>query len=228
MGKKDPDWWAEPETWTPRMALDPDTSSLYAKLCNFNAVTNRCDFKSTVVLDEDIPCDGACEANLSIWEGITFPCECSIDEPRTVRIDHSPTLAPVWYEYVRQPCIQLAIPEPGHMKTVREIGEDSEYGNKAMCADTRLPVAGTACCDSNSQNPNHICVFKGERSTYSTSVDRCAAYGGTTCAWSTVPINWSCGTDAGYYQGCVLLSALCSWLRYSTFFLCDIIALFIL
>jgi len=200
MGKKDPDWWANPDDWTPRMVLDPNTSSLYAKLCNKDEVTNQCDFRSTVVLDEDIPCDGECNADRSRWR-ISMPCECSIDEPRTVRIDHSPNLAPVWYEYVRQPCIQLAFPEDGHMKTVREIGENTDYGNKAMCADTRLPVAGTACCDKNGQNPIHICVFKGDRVSYSTSEERCAAYGGTTCAWSTVPINGGCGTDTAYNQG---------------------------
>jgi len=200
MGKKDPDWWAEPDDWTPRMVLDPTTSTLYSKLCNFNEETNQCDFKSTVVLDEDIPCDGTCDARRALWDGITFPCECSIDEPRTVRVDHSPTMAPVWYEYVRQPCVQLAFPEPGFMNSVREIGA-SGYGNKAMCADSRLPVAGTACCDANMRNPKHICVFKGDRTTYSLTEERCAAFGGSTCPWSRVPINWACGSDTSYGQG---------------------------
>jgi cullin-associated NEDD8-dissociated protein 1 len=177
MGKKDPEWWAEPDEWTPRLVLNSPTSSLYAKLCNFNAATNQCEFKSTVVLDEDLECDGSCTARRANWEwpGIESPCECSIDEPRTFRLDHSPTSAPVWYEYVRPPCIQLAFVSSDSRNAVREIGA-AGYGNKAMCADNRLPVAGTVCCNANGLNPRTICVFKGERTTYATSQDRCAAY----------------------------------------------------
>lgn len=50
-------------------------------------------------------------------------------------------LAPIWYEYKRAPCVQMAYPEAGNMNTVKEIGFD--YGNKAMCADSRFAVAGT-------------------------------------------------------------------------------------
>ncbi len=50
------------------------------------------------------------------------------------------SLAPVWYEYKRAPCVQMAYPEPGNMRTVKEIGD---VGNKAMCADSRFAVAGT-------------------------------------------------------------------------------------
>jgi hypothetical protein len=35
----------------------------------------------------------------------------------------------------------MAYPEAGNMNTVKEIGGD--YGNKAMCADSRFAVAGT-------------------------------------------------------------------------------------
>lgn len=180
MGKQDVSWWSDPETdeWSPRLILDPRTSSLYSKLCNFNSITNRCEFKSTVVLDEDLECDGSCTARRANWDGpgIESPCECSIDMPRTVRIDHSPTSAPVWYEYVMEPCIQMAFAGSDNLNAVREIGASSSYGNKAMCADNRLPVAGTVCCDADGLNPRTICVFKGERSTYKTSQDRCAAY----------------------------------------------------
>ena len=87
-------WWVTPETWTPRMVLDPnldpDAPSLYTKLCNHNG--QECEFQSTVELSENISCDGICNAGQGAWDGITMPCECSIDEPRTVRIDHSPIL----------------------------------------------------------------------------------------------------------------------------------------
>lgn len=208
--KLDPDWWATPESWTPRLVLDPNTSSLYQKLCSLNTSTGQCDFKSTVVLDEDIQCDGTCNARRALWDGIAGPCECSIDVPRTIRLDHSPTSAPVWYEYVQEPCVQLTFPESGSMNAVKEIGAYG-YGNKAMCADSRLPVAGTVCCDANGLNPRSICIFRGERSTYSTAEERCAAYGTgwQTCAWDTVPISWDCGTDTAYGQGLVKLMLLC-------------------
>jgi hypothetical protein len=227
MGKQDPDWWKNPETWTPRLILDPSTSKLYGKLCNMNNQTGKCQFQSTVILDEDISCVGTCKAGQSKWDALGLglgsgSCECSVDEPRTVRLDHStnigelhgcilnyfsldlvltPTvllLDSVWYEYVRAPCIQLAFPESGSMKTVKEIGKS--YGNKAMCADSRFAVAGTTCCDANG-SPVSICIFKGERTTYNTARDRCAAYGRSICAWSTVEINYDCGTDLDYGSG---------------------------
>ena len=106
--------------------------------------------------------------------------------------------APVWYEFVRAPCIQMAFPESSNMMTVKEIG-GSPYGNKAMCADSRLAVAGTTCCNSLG-SPINICIFKGERTTFKTASNRCAAYGTgySACAWSSVPTNWDCGTDVDY------------------------------
>ncbi len=58
------------------------------------------------------------------------------------------------------------------------------------------------CCDAGG-SPINICVFKGERTTYKTAADRCSKYGVgySTCSWSTVGINWDCGTDTSYSQG---------------------------
>ena len=90
MGKQDPSWWTIPEDWSPRMVLDPVSSYLYDKLCNMNSQTGKCQFQSTVILDEDIACVGTCRAGENKWDGpIPSSCECSVDEPRTVRIDHS-------------------------------------------------------------------------------------------------------------------------------------------
>ncbi|KAL7541734.1 hypothetical protein ACHAXR_011178 [Thalassiosira sp. AJA248-18] len=215
MGKKDPNWWARTaqvddvacssglkspfcSVKTTEMILDPEISSLYAKLCNFNDETGACEFKSTVILDQDIPCAGRCVAGPT---GNSRSCECNIDDPRTVRIVQ-PNSPPVWYEYVRAPCVQMSFPENGYLRAVREIGA-SGYGNKAMCADSRYAVAGTTCCNPNGLNPFNICVFKGERATYQTAQDRCAAFGTgySTCSWTSVGINYSCGTDTGYEQG---------------------------
>ena len=88
-------WWADPEGWTSRLILDSSTSTLYQKLCNFNSSTNQCEFKSTVILDEDIPCDGSCDARRATWDGLSMPCECSIDEPRTVKLYHNPNMGKI-------------------------------------------------------------------------------------------------------------------------------------
>lgn len=94
MNKQDPEWWSTPEDWSPRMILNPATSNLYDKLCNMNNQTGKCEFLSTVILDEDISCVGTCIAKRAKWDyWPSFPssCECSVDEPRTVRMDHSTT-----------------------------------------------------------------------------------------------------------------------------------------
>lgn len=84
-----------------------------------------------------------------------------------------------------------------------EIGKHwGEYGNDAMCADTRLAVAGTTCCytASNANNPRNVCIFRGERTTYMTAQDRCEEIGLVTCPWSTVPISDWCGTDIQWWD----------------------------
>ncbi len=92
MNKQDPDWWSTPEDWSPKMILNSATSNLYDKLCNINNQTGKCEFRSTVILDEDISCDGTCiakQAKWDYWPSFPSSCECSVDEPRTVRMDHS-------------------------------------------------------------------------------------------------------------------------------------------
>lgn len=193
MGKQDVDWATKEWVNWPRMVLDPATSSLYAKLCNANEL-GECQFKSTVVLDEDLPCDGTCQARSLPWDGVGFqmPCECSIDEPRTVKVDNSK--APVWYEYVRLPCISLAYPEIGNMNTVKHHSKSGDR-RRAMCADSRLPVAGTVCCDADGLRVTNICTFKSERTTYATTQERCEVYGEgfQVCAWDERPNSSNCG-----------------------------------
>jgi hypothetical protein len=66
----------------------------------------------------------------------------------------------------------------------------------------KCPSICYQCCKAGS-DPINICVFKGERTTYQTAADRCSKYGVgySTCSWSTVDINWDCGTDTSYGQG---------------------------
>jgi hypothetical protein len=79
-----PDSWDADES-VKRFVLSP-TSSLYQKLCNADANGN-CQYKNTVHIDENIPCDGK---------------ECRVDTLVIVQV------APgVFYEYIRQPCVFL-------------------------------------------------------------------------------------------------------------------------
>ena len=205
-GRKDPDSW---DQWpdASRLILDETSgSNLYSVLCNAD-VTGSCRYQSTVILSEDIECVGTCTAGDhpdQIPVAGTQPCECSIDEPRTIRIDQpgSSSNPSSWFEYVREPCVHLAIPEQGHAKVVSEIGKHwGSYSNEAMCADGRLAVAGTTCCDPvTNANPRNVCIFRGERATYDTAKSRCEEIGLSTCPWSTVPINDWCGTDISWFN----------------------------
>ena len=204
-GRKDPAFWDNHPTII-RIILN-SSSNLHTVLCNADPVTGFCRFKSSVFLTEDIECVGTCIAGESDDVPISGiqPCECSIDEQRTVRVDNPASVngshPSVWYEYVRDECIQMAFPESGYMKSVSEVGKYwGNYGNDAMCADTRLAVAGTTCCDQNNSNPRNICIFRGERTTYDTAKQRCAEKGLVTCAWLSVPVSHYCGTDIEWWD----------------------------
>lgn len=97
--------------------------------------------------------------------------------------------------------MQIVFPEQGQMKAVGEIVNHwGEYSNEAMCADARLAVAGGTCCDpSNNFLPHNICIFRGERTTYSTAKQCCEENGLVTCPWSQVPISFNCGTDIEWW-----------------------------
>lgn len=69
-----------------RFVLSP-SSSLYRKLCNADA-NGDCQFANTVIIDENLPCDGK---------------ECRVDTLVVVQV------APgIFYEHLRQPCVQKA------------------------------------------------------------------------------------------------------------------------
>lgn len=198
LGRADPFKWEKSEDSNPRLVLSESSSELYDALCNADPsdTTGTCRFQSQVILDKTLRCDGTCTATSSGPSLAGSSCECDIDEPRVVRLDPSPATGsslPTYYEYVRTPCVQLAFPEANNLVAVSEIDSDGE----AICADARLPVASGACCDSTDGGGavESICIFQGERVTYSTAVQRCGTIGKTTCSWDSVPTNWDCGTD---------------------------------
>lgn len=178
---------------SPQLVLDPVYSSLYSALCGSNRVGGSCRFKSVVILEENLPCFGTCSA--TTIGGRNRPCECSIDQPRVVRLDNSAQTGsryPVYYEYVRQPCVELAFKsKSSDLMAVSETGPDG----KAMCAEADLPLAGTACCDrGNNRLAQSVCVFFSERVSYETAANRCESMGKTLCPWQNLQTNNDCGT----------------------------------
>ena len=105
LSKLDAAWQARDPN-APTLVLSPDTSSLYASLCDPDpSVSNGpCRFRSTVALTENLVCDGLCVATESGGDG-DFGCECGVDSPRVVRLDPSPRTggSRVYFEYVRPP-----------------------------------------------------------------------------------------------------------------------------
>ena len=84
----------------------------------------------------------------------------------------------VYYEYVRQPCVQLAFYE-----NAKKVANNWNL-NYVMCGNPNLPIASELCCAVNG-NPNHIagrpCQYVGERVTYSRNVQRCTDNSGFAC-----------------------------------------------
>jgi hypothetical protein len=158
-----PKWHSDDIEWDgddtiKRIVLNPDTSDLYGKLCDF--AEGACNFSSVVTLSTNVACDGA---------------ECDVDTVRVVQV------APgVFYEHLRQPCVQLAFYEGGKKVFT---GWDQ---NMNMCAHPKMPVAAPACCrdtiyDENRPNLDtsswgyRTCEYSGERVTFDSATERCEA-----------------------------------------------------
>ena len=189
---------------SPRLTLSPESSSLYKVLCNAadpdGSGNNKCRFQSIVKLDENLECDGICLPTPTGGDQDT--CECSIDEPRVVRLDPSSETGsknPMYYEYVRPPCVSLAFEsKEDNFSVVKEIGASGS----AMCAEKLLPVGGTACCDDErSSSAESVCVFLSERVSFYTAKERCEAIGKRICNWSSLPASVRCGTTVGKREG---------------------------
>lgn len=209
---------ADPSSWdvndAARKLLLAESSAFYGKLCNPDA-NGKCQFQSYVVLDQNLDCSGNCSSSQSGRATGSY-CECSIDEPRVVRLDGSKTGSqkPIYYEYVRAPCVRLGFPEPGNSVTVKQ----NAKGGEAMCAQANLPEAGAACCSLAANNTpiatNAIgdCVFQGERVTFSTAQKRCSANKKTLCTWINASSNNNCGTGiAGSSAGNLVAGMNFTW-----------------
>ena len=115
------EWNNDPELY--RLVLR-ETSELFAELCNPKTANGTdCQFPGRVTLETNLDCE------------IDAP-ECDVDTIRTVRVQTNPF--PIYYEYVRQPCVEQAFFNDA--KKVKDWTSSDQVQN-SMCADTRRAVA---------------------------------------------------------------------------------------
>lgn len=119
------EWEFDPEI--PRLELAAN-SPLHAQLCADQGQGQGCTFPGKVVLGENLVCDGdACNGK-----------EYSSTTLRTVRVQSDPF--PIYYEYVRQPCVEQAFFNNG-MRVKEYTRWNPLIVRSNMCADPRRDVA---------------------------------------------------------------------------------------
>lgn len=137
-------WWIEDDLDIKGFQLSAN-SNLFSTLCNGS--TNNCNYSPEIILDTNLDCVGE---------------ECDVDEMRIVQVQSNP---PVYYEYIRPKCVELAFYE--NAKTVTHINQQD-----SMCANPLLPAARSACC-ANWGAATEQCKFTNERTTFATASSRC-------------------------------------------------------
>jgi hypothetical protein len=175
-------------------------SALYQELCNGNG--GSCDLtQMEMTLTSNLECDET-EGSL----------ECIIDQPRVVELEGQN----LFYEYIKPPCVQFPFFENAKKLKTRKRSSD------AMCADPLLSIATETCCALNKEyhwRGERACAYTGERVTFATNQDRCAAAGKQACSWqsqsyvkSDGTIKGSCGDNmcCSYYDNFFWSTAPCS------------------
>jgi len=165
-GSSQPKWQEDDSEWSgdesvKRVELS-QSSELYAKLCNSNGST--CQYSATVTLDTNLACDGT---------------ECNIDTIRVVQVEPG-----VFFEFLRQPCVQHAFYEGGK----RVFGGWNNY--ITMCAHPKMPVATEVCCTSESEldDAHRPCEYQGERISFASNEQRCIDNGWVACNPNSVEL----------------------------------------
>lgn len=157
-GTASPVFQNEPNDWSSnpdlkRIDLDP-SSPLYVKLCEPDS-QGRCSFSSTVKLD----------SNLIYDEAATYGEEYAVDTLRVVAIK-SGTKSPVYYEYVRQPCVELAFFANGK-KIIRGQIRRNYVQKPSMCGNPELEAATPMCSEAGwnerEEEGKIYCHYHGER-----------------------------------------------------------------
>lgn len=171
----DPTSWQGMGNSTPRLVLSPASSALYSLLCAAES-GGVCTFPLEVAVTSILPCDGQ---------------ECQVDTARVVELAQGGQT--VYYEHVRQPCVELTFYEN------TTIGYNGEWKSQCLDRGRGSVSAGAACCaDSMSTTAVPMCEYLAERVTYQTAHDRCAAAGMVLC---TVELRYNFGRREPTAQG---------------------------
>ena len=162
-----PDWKPGPgeESRQPRLVLGQNSSALHKVLCGEQGPAGEgCRLRSEIVLAANLACDGT---------------ECTVDTVLVVGVvDANRT---VYYEYIRQPCVELAFYTTGFGVEYYTNGgsSDDSKGWHSFCADPTIAVAAGSCCIEHPQygdKSRHHCEYMGERLTVASARQRCARF----------------------------------------------------
>ena len=154
-----------------------DSSRLLAELCNASpSPPGDCNYASEVVLDANLDCFGQ---------------ECELDTVRVVALE-MPGKEPVFFEYVRPPCVNLQFFQ-GHPVSNRWRSWD------IYCANANSHAAQGPCCPENSGRATLACEYTFERVAHATAAARCNASELSICDfWGTYPP--FCGSRMRYWS----------------------------
>lgn len=150
------------------------TSPLYKKLCASD-VNDVCTFPVKVVLDRNLLPDYDAAAQ----EG----AEYKVDTIRSVRVQAGNI--PIYYEYLRQPCVHQNFFNNGKNIIRGKIDKDLEVKD-SLCADPRTYLAAESCCDEEFIATRY-CAYNGERMKYESAQNRCLSNDQQQCN----PARWS-------------------------------------
>lgn len=157
-GTSNPVFQHDPHYWS----TNPDlrrielnhSSPLYAKLCEADS-QGKCTFPSKVQLDINLVYDKAAIAGE----------EYAVDTLRVVTLKHG-LESPVYYEYIRQPCVELAFFDNGKKMIKGQIRRN--YVQKpSMCGNPKLEIATPICSEAGwnerEEEGKIYCHYQGER-----------------------------------------------------------------
>ena len=163
---KDPDWWATNPDFN-RLEVE-SSSPLYAKLCEADS-NGDCTLPTKVVLNDNLVYDEMAKTG----------AEYAVDTIRTVRMKVGSTS--IWYEYIRQPCVEHSFYRNAKRVIKGEIKSDF-IEESSMCANPLLEAATPMCAKRGWETDTRkfgliYCNYQGERMTYNSAEAICIANG---------------------------------------------------
>eukprot|EP00804_Cyclotella_cryptica_P013853 CCRYP_002403-RF/>CCRYP_002403-RF protein AED:0.04 eAED:0.04 QI:361/1/1/1/0.81/0.82/17/505/2306 len=158
------DWSTNPDL--KRIELDP-LSPLFAKLCG-RSEEGECTFPSIVKLDENLVYDEAAMSGQ----------EYAVDTLRTVLLKSGSN--PVFYEYIRQPCVELAFFDNAK-KVIKGQVLQNYVQKPSMCGNPNLEIATPMCSETSWKERESAgkiyCHYQGERMSYASAEEYCLENG---------------------------------------------------